>query len=724
MNGNTARLRIGDFEFESQTGKLFRDGQLVKIEPQPLRVLQLLIERRGEIVRRAELHHHIWNGATFVEFDGGLNYCIRQIRRTLGDNAANPTYIETLPKQGYRFIADVAEAPQDAAKNPTAFKAIVPGTTNSAPAAWPRATWHTRLALTSGAITAGFVLLFFLLRPNGRLEPKPKRFNHNDSLQVRSIVAITNDPGVAHDPAVSPDGTQLAFSWNGEDGIDHVYIKSLGQQQRLSLSHGKYADRYPVWSPDGREIAFIRFRSSEDAEVVTISVRGGKEKLIRKVRLEPTVQANGRMLAWTVNPQWLCFVDQTPSGSHHLFLLAPNTGVVKPLQPRNSNWDESSPAFSLDGHLVAFVRLYGPRNAQIVIQKLDSSQQATGQSVTISDPTLNPTSPIWLEDGRLIFLDGGNLMQAWFGNPSVQQLYVTDSVLEGLSYDPVHSRLITSKRLTNRNIWTLPLRGAAAGNAKRLIRSAAHDKHPAFSPDGKWLAFGSDRSGAGELWLADSEGRNPRQLTQLSAYIIGYPHWSPDSKFIVFHARVPKIPELYLFRVEDNSLRKLTDEEPGFVQPSFSSDEKSVYCVQPNNGTPMLYKVNIEQGTREPLWYGASPAEAPGRNTLLYTKYGHPGIYARSLIGKPTQNPEIRLISDMVRVDRSFDPTSDGIFYSSTSSRQEILNFYSFATRQSSDIAPISTDFYTALSVKPDRTSVAYDGNADADSQLIEIKLK
>src|SRR6202451_3282059 len=104
------RLRFGDYELDSNAGKLFRDGSAVKIQPQPFRVLTILLERPGEIVSREQLRDRVWGGATFVEFDQGLNYCIRQVRVALGDGAAEPIYIETLPKQGYRFIAPVLGA--------------------------------------------------------------------------------------------------------------------------------------------------------------------------------------------------------------------------------------------------------------------------------------------------------------------------------------------------------------------------------------------------------------------------------------------------------------------------------------------------------------------------------------------------------------------------------------------------------------------------------------
>ena len=105
---SNGRMRFGDFEYHRQSGRLLRQDRVVKIQPQPLRVLAVLLERAGEIVSREELRARVWDDSTFVEFDQGLSYCIRQIRLALHDAAAKPLYIETLPKQGYRFVAPVA----------------------------------------------------------------------------------------------------------------------------------------------------------------------------------------------------------------------------------------------------------------------------------------------------------------------------------------------------------------------------------------------------------------------------------------------------------------------------------------------------------------------------------------------------------------------------------------------------------------------------------------
>jgi DNA-binding winged helix-turn-helix (wHTH) protein/TolB-like protein len=100
-------VRFGLFEFDPASGELTREGTPIRLQPQPARVLAVLLERPGEIVSRDDLRDRIWGTETFVDFERGLNFCIAQIRSALGDAADSPRYVETVPKRGYRFIAPV-----------------------------------------------------------------------------------------------------------------------------------------------------------------------------------------------------------------------------------------------------------------------------------------------------------------------------------------------------------------------------------------------------------------------------------------------------------------------------------------------------------------------------------------------------------------------------------------------------------------------------------------
>ena len=112
-------LRFGAFELHLTSGELRRHGDLVKLPPQPFKVLEALVQRGGEVVTREEIRQQVWRGDTFVDFDQGLNFCIRQIREALGDNADSPQYIETLPRRGYRFVAPVGSGDAGRPASPT-----------------------------------------------------------------------------------------------------------------------------------------------------------------------------------------------------------------------------------------------------------------------------------------------------------------------------------------------------------------------------------------------------------------------------------------------------------------------------------------------------------------------------------------------------------------------------------------------------------------------------
>src|SRR5580704_1138237 len=103
----TRRKRFGAFEVDLHSGEVYKYGVRLKLQDQPFQVLALLLERSGDLVTREELRQKLWPGETFVDFDTGLNSVVKKLRDALCDSAEEPRYIETLPRRGYRFIAQV-----------------------------------------------------------------------------------------------------------------------------------------------------------------------------------------------------------------------------------------------------------------------------------------------------------------------------------------------------------------------------------------------------------------------------------------------------------------------------------------------------------------------------------------------------------------------------------------------------------------------------------------
>lgn len=115
-------MRFGSFELDLGSGELRREGTLLRLQPQPAKVLVLLVSRPGDVITRSQLAEQVWGSQTFVDFEQGLNFAIRQIRTVLGDDADQPRFLETLPRRGYRFIAPVQEVAGAAAAQPASHR--------------------------------------------------------------------------------------------------------------------------------------------------------------------------------------------------------------------------------------------------------------------------------------------------------------------------------------------------------------------------------------------------------------------------------------------------------------------------------------------------------------------------------------------------------------------------------------------------------------------------
>jgi len=104
--------RFGSFELDLDAERLLKGGRTIRIQPQPFRLLCLLTNRPGVLVTRDEIQKALWAGETFVDFDQGVNFAVKQVRDALGDSAEDSLYVQTVPKRGYRFLAPVETGPE------------------------------------------------------------------------------------------------------------------------------------------------------------------------------------------------------------------------------------------------------------------------------------------------------------------------------------------------------------------------------------------------------------------------------------------------------------------------------------------------------------------------------------------------------------------------------------------------------------------------------------
>ena len=264
-SSGSRRLRFGQFELDRDARELLRDGRPVRIQPQPLRVLEILLMRAGMLVTREELRQQIWDKATFVEFDQGLNYCIRQIRLALGDDAATPTFIETLKKRGYRFIAPVDVIAE--AAPPSVEAASIPLNADSPRRQWPRSRVYLGVAAVLVAAVAGSIMA---ARVPGR--------NRGSDLYKE----LTSFAEAAFEPALSPDGSMIAFLVGSDVSFPpsgQVYTMMLPDGEPIRLTHDAFPKYGVAFSPDGSEITYTAVGVGGGWTTMAVPRRGGEPRV-------------------------------------------------------------------------------------------------------------------------------------------------------------------------------------------------------------------------------------------------------------------------------------------------------------------------------------------------------------------------------------------------------------------------------------------------------------
>jgi DNA-binding winged helix-turn-helix (wHTH) protein len=342
-------LRFGDFEADLRSGELRKAGVRLKFGGQPFQVLSILLEQPGEVVTREELQKRLWP-ETFVDVDHNLNTAINKVREVLGDSAESPRFVETLPRRGYRFIGEL-EAPVQ----PEAGTGIEPViTVEPARGSGSRPGW---LEVAAGALSILVVALATVVAYRWHPEQRPQ-----DQAGL-TAVPFTALPGEAISPAFSPDGSRIAFAWNGDPaygakGFD-LYVKALGSETLLRLTQHPSESISPVWSPDGTQIAFQRL-SGGDSGIYVVPALGGPERRLRPTRM-PTTNFNWfswhnfTLISWSPDGQWIAFADVAPGEEYaRIHLLSTETLETKqvPMSPKCVG--EGLPAFSHNGEYLAY----------------------------------------------------------------------------------------------------------------------------------------------------------------------------------------------------------------------------------------------------------------------------------------------------------------------------------------------------------------------------------
>jgi Tol biopolymer transport system component/DNA-binding winged helix-turn-helix (wHTH) protein len=648
LRASAGVVRFGTFTLDLSTQELFRGSRPVAVQNQPARVLCLLVSRAGLLVTRDELRQAVWSADTFVEFETALNIAIAKIRQALGDAAGSPRFIETLPRRGYRFIADVHPVEParsqmmlpDGSPTPSAVAPDLP--TVITPVAGPpwqpgvlgamrrRIGWLV-ITLAVGAIGA----TAFWVSPR-----RPRVTAATPDLTPR-LSRLTNVGAVVH-AAVSRDGRSLAYAV-ATDARESLWVRRIDSAtpvQLIAPAVGTYRRGGLTFAPDGW-VYYSWFRPDLAAVgIFRVPHGGGVPERMHNVWDLPSFDPGGNRFA--------CITTTSSSIRDSRLLVYDARGEspkVVAMRAPPETFLQMRPAWSPDGKELAAWTMSErePRLRDLVVVDVDRRRER----VVTRQPLHAVDGMVWSSDGSRVIVAAreraSSPLRLWeipLAAPVLRPLTtdISDYLLAGLTND---GRLAAVRVDVARTLWVSPLTdlsrprqigsdagelaglesiasmpdgrvlhtSAESGNAdiwlfdpargsrRQLTTSPRDDFNPASSPDGRTIVFASDRGGATGLWtMSDAGERSVRQLTEGGD---SRPSISSDG-WVVFQRGTIQSAPVTLWRVPLAGGAAVQLADGTRIRPVISPNGRMVahYWLTPEQWTLAIVPVDGSQSTQ------------------------------------------------------------------------------------------------------------------------------
>jgi len=595
-------IRFGSFELDAVATELRKNGTLIKLQPQPLKVLFLLIQHAGQVVMREEIKRCLWSDSTFVDFERGINFSINQIRGALADIADKPRYIETLPRRGYRFIAEVAHegSAKEVSTAHVPAAADDPGAAgengaNTSPAsesfALPRVTVTTgwrrwRLILAGMTAAIGF-LAFAGFATYGAVFRGPRI--SFDNLQISKLT----DSGGAVDVAMSPDGRYVVYAMRAADGSS-LRLRDVDTRGDVEILPPENVYFHGLtFSPNGKYIYFVD--TPKDSEglnsLFTMPVLGGPPHLLGKYADTPvSFSPNGQEFAYTQgladrNMLEVRIANADGTGDRLLTSIPDGTSDFQP-----------GPAWSPNGQIIAVPVMLEGKKVRWVLAAVSVADGSVRELYSYPHEI---GRAVWLPDGDTILMtmrDQTRRGQLWaISYPRGKAVRLTND-LENYQYRIDVTRdgknVVAIATTQASNIWVVPDADALRG--RQITSNAVPLTQVAAMPPGKVLAGSAD----GEMWLIKTDGSERAPFaTARNAY-------SPArcGSAVVFNAFHDETIDL--IRVDADGLNPTRLLHGDLGPPTCSTDGHSIFL--PSKTKPYVI-LRLSSGAGDPIEIARSP---------------------------------------------------------------------------------------------------------------------
>jgi Tol biopolymer transport system component/DNA-binding winged helix-turn-helix (wHTH) protein len=684
-----------------------RDEVVRHIEPKVMKVLLTLSAQQGRVVSKEELISTVWPD-TFVS-DDVLTRCISILRRITEDDPHTPHFIQTIPKVGYRLVAPISELPAGTQDNPLFIQ------DSSSPAPGRHRVWW--VVSLVGLISATLLAMWSYQKSKAKLVGTPIAFR---------MIQFTSYSGEQIQPAFSPDGKQIAFVWITEDTASRrIYIKTIGTEEVKPLTSDADEQFSPTWSPDGRQIAYLaRSKDGLSLSVANANSQAAPRKLL--IPQEPSHWEQGA-LSWAPSGKSLIYPDHSGTAPNSsIFLLDLHTFNTRSITTPPPGWEgDLNPAYSPSGKWIAFTRA-----SETAVRDVYFMSTATGELHQLTHDHMNIDSLAWTADSSFLIFSSNR-----GGKYGLWKIGLKDKIPERLpvgtedAYQPAVGPKAGELAYTQGSaIWSILRLQQNSGKessvqSDAVLTSTQQDSAPSLSPDGRFFAFQSRRSGNQEIWIASQAGDQLRQLTFMAGPLTGSPSWSNRGNNILFDSRPGGHSHIFCVPAAGGHPKQLTFGDANDITPRWSHDDQSIYFRSNRGDRWQLWRVPAAGGDPQPVTNGDGivPQESPDGKWLYYTRGDEDGIWRVP----PSGGAETQVLTQPSAGYWGYwQVTSRGIFYLDRGASSNSIRLFNPDTKATSLYATLKQvpPIYAGLAVGQDGKIVLLTDQHDAGRHITLIQ--